>query len=266
MKRCFHCGKESRELNRCQLCGEEFCQDCILPPDHDCPVLKKWHREDTSRNIPVPDQTSEGLAPQESTYVIGSGSKLRIRPKKKLFEAGRRKSRFTVINAILFSVAALFLGYLFLWLPFPELPPASRIFTMIATGGIFAVYFMYTVNCWMTGWKKSAVVMIVLPAFVYFLSEYTNPYDGNGTLILAFYFSIYVLVAILALATGSLVKKKWMQFSLLMDDISVIQYTKRDSFNYPRTWHMVIATILMTGVILLTGNVWMATVNTITIV
>lgn len=137
---------------------------------------------------------------------------------------------------------------------------------MLASCGIFSVYFMYTVNCWMAGWKKAAFAMIVLPPFVYFLSEYANPYDGNGTLILAFYFSIYVLVAILALATGSLVKKKWMQFSLLMDDISVIQYTKRDSFNYPRTWHMVIATILMTGVILLTGNVWMATVNNITIV
>ncbi|MEN6609816.1 MAG: hypothetical protein ABFC24_03160 [Methanoregulaceae archaeon] len=255
MARCFHCGKESPHLKRCQLCGEEFCPDCILPPDHICTVLKKWHQEENSRNNPVPNQAFEGLAPQESTYVIGEGSKLRIQPKRQLFGPERRKSHFTIINAILFSIAALLLGYLFLLLPFPLMPPTSKIFTMIATGGIFAIYFMYTINCWMTGRKNAAFAMIVIPAFVYFLSEYAIPDDGPGTLVIVFYFSIYALVAILALATGSLVKKKWMQISLIVDDISVMQYTKKDSFNYPRKWHMVIATVLVTLFVLIAGAI-----------
>jgi hypothetical protein len=43
MTRCDHCGNECILPFTCQHCGGKYCQDCRLPPNHDCTGIGSWN-------------------------------------------------------------------------------------------------------------------------------------------------------------------------------------------------------------------------------
>ena len=42
MPKCEYCGKEILLPFKCKYCGGYFCEDCYLPPNHDCPRIETW--------------------------------------------------------------------------------------------------------------------------------------------------------------------------------------------------------------------------------
>lgn len=70
MTKCHHCGKEVAFPYRCNYCGGLFCDDCRLPPKHDCPNIAAWrsssppsrryrtrdkHKRQTTKYTPTPN-------------------------------------------------------------------------------------------------------------------------------------------------------------------------------------------------------------------
>ena len=44
MARCDHCGAECALPFTCQHCGGKFCENCRLPPSHECTNLSSWNK------------------------------------------------------------------------------------------------------------------------------------------------------------------------------------------------------------------------------
>ncbi|RLI76091.1 hypothetical protein DRO97_01685 [Archaeoglobales archaeon] len=42
MPKCEYCGKEVTLPFKCRYCGGYFCEDCYLPPKHDCTGIESW--------------------------------------------------------------------------------------------------------------------------------------------------------------------------------------------------------------------------------
>jgi hypothetical protein len=45
MTRCDHCGNEVVLPFSCQHCGGKFCDECRLPPNHNCVNIGTWKKK-----------------------------------------------------------------------------------------------------------------------------------------------------------------------------------------------------------------------------
>jgi hypothetical protein len=45
MARCDSCGNECTLPFTCQYCGNKFCPECRLPPNHQCTGLTSWQKK-----------------------------------------------------------------------------------------------------------------------------------------------------------------------------------------------------------------------------
>lgn len=45
MVECECCGKETKSPFKCKYCFGYFCEDCYLPPNHDCPHIDVWKKK-----------------------------------------------------------------------------------------------------------------------------------------------------------------------------------------------------------------------------
>ncbi|AGK61385.1 Uncharacterized protein with SCP/PR1 domains [Archaeoglobus sulfaticallidus PM70-1] len=66
MARCDWCGKNTYLPYKCRYCGGFFCEDCRLPPNHDCKNIEDW------KTPPAISQTgrSEGMYRYAKTHWI----------------------------------------------------------------------------------------------------------------------------------------------------------------------------------------------------
>jgi len=65
MTRCDHCGNEVVLPFSCQHCGGKFCDECRLPPNHNCVNIRTWKKK------PLP---SVGLSYSKGGGVTATGS------------------------------------------------------------------------------------------------------------------------------------------------------------------------------------------------
>ncbi|MBE8538834.1 AN1-type zinc finger domain-containing protein [Geoglobus acetivorans] len=56
MTKCHHCGKETALPFRCKYCGNLFCEDCRLPPKHNCSGIDLWFRRASPSNLKREDE------------------------------------------------------------------------------------------------------------------------------------------------------------------------------------------------------------------
>lgn len=65
VQQCPNCGAVVGKLHmRCVRCGMYFCEDCVAPEEHDCPILKQQLEEDEiSSNEGIPSFSYELYKP-----------------------------------------------------------------------------------------------------------------------------------------------------------------------------------------------------------
>jgi len=99
MVKCQNCGKETMLPFRCRYCGGIFCEDCRLPPKHNCSGIELWSRRASPSELKRNGKTVPIVIKPSTSYET---------PKKK-----SSKFKVLVILLIFFAGAwGYYLGYL----------------------------------------------------------------------------------------------------------------------------------------------------------
>jgi hypothetical protein len=108
MTRCDHCGNEVVLPFSCQHCGGKFCDECRLPPNHNCVNIGTWKK----KPLPVVG-LSYGKGGGVTATGSGYGADSRHTTKKKKGEGiPYLKIMIAIIVLILIGIAYLvFSGY-----------------------------------------------------------------------------------------------------------------------------------------------------------